>query len=329
MGVVESLDEPGRGFIFEDMALTTFEKKFRYFEEGEKLLRMARGEVANISDVFYLMPVCLFTVCDKQAIRRFLQGEKRRNPKLLISSMEDTISMEQDFLGSRLSALYKNGFLMEMRYFSAPYRPQTLYSIPKEVGDLVTKKLDIRMIPEKWSSEMPVYKIFGKASAANVASYLSLHANYKCLGKGVSDLKQSRTVFLPEFEFEDSLKNPYIVGIYFGYLRHDERIHSRDQFEKSVMRRITFAWEYVLHRSHRMQSNLVLVMENTDDLRLFARAMLASGYFDEESLSRIYFTGEGIFLSAGEEKRKLLTGLFLRLCTDGSIEENVTPSFLR
>ena len=327
MGRVENLSEPGRTYIFEEMVISTFDKQFRYFNEGEKLLRMSRGDVAGISDIFCLLPPCLFVVCDKSAIRRFLIGEQIRNKKLLIPGLTDKISMEQDYLETRLDLLYKTGFLMKLNYYSAPYRPCTLYTIPKDTAELVTKKLDVRIVPEKWSSEIALYRVMGRASAANVASYLSMHKNYVGLDKGVCNFNHSNITILPEFEFKDSRGKDYLVGNFYSYLRHDERIHSKEWFENSVISRVTFINEYLTYRTKK-ETCLVMVVENEDDLKLLSRAMIASGLFDEEKLSRVYFTGEGIFIAAGEEGRKNLNGLFLRLRMDSVIEENVTPEFL-
>lgn len=328
MGRVESLNEPGRSFIFEEMAISSFDKEFRHYEEGEKLLRIAKGDVAGISDVFCLLPVCIFTVCDKQAICRFLQGEHNRNHNLQIPGVCDSISLEQDFLGTRLDMLYKTGFLMKLRYYAAPYHPCTLYSVPKDTVELVTKKLDMRIVPEKWNSEIALYRVMGRASAANVASYISMHKNYKGLEKGVCNFSRSNVVMLPEFDFANSDGKRFIVGFYYGFLRHDERIHSKEAYENSIIRRVNFLDEYVTYRNSKKESNVVMAMENEADLKLLCRAMLASGFFDEEKLKKIYFTGEGIFMAAGEEGRKNLKNLFLRLNMDGSIEENVTPEFL-
>ena len=328
MGRVESLNEPGRSYVFDELAISTFHKKYRYFDEGEKLLRMSRGDIAGISDIFCILPICIFIVCDKQAIRRFLQAEKSRNKELLIAGVEDEIGLEQDYLGSRLSQLYKCGFLMEMQYFPRPYQPCTLYSVPKDTADLVTKKLDIRLVPEKWSAETALYRIFGRAAAANVASYLAGHKNYRGLEKCVCNFSKSNVTLLPEFTFQNSIGVEYIVGIYYGFLRHDERIQSREQYESSVLRRVSFLEEYVTYRNPKKSSNLVLVVEDEADLKFLCRAMLALDYFDTEKLEKIYFTGEGIFLAAGEEGRKRLTGLFLRIRPDGLLEENVTPEFL-
>lgn len=327
MGRIESLNDPNRTYIFEEMVISTFEKQFRHFEEGEKLLRIARGDVAVISDIFCLFPVCLYSVCDKQAIRRFLDGERIRNKSLSIAGVGDEISIEQDFLGTRLDLLYKTGFLMKLNYYAAPYRPCTLYTVPKDTAELVTKKLDIRLVPEKWSSEAALYRVMGRASAANVASYLSLHKNYKGLEKGICNFNHSNITILPEYEYKDSRNIDYLVGIFYGYLRHDERIHTKAQFENSVILRVTFIHEYLTYRK-KIKTCLVLSMENEEDFKLLCRAILASGLFDEEKLSRLYFTGEGIFIAAGEESRRELRGLFLRLKIDGAVEEDVTPEFL-
>ena len=340
MGSIERLDVPGRCYVYNENTVESFIKEFKYFPEGVRLLKITNQEAANISDVFFMLPLCYFYVADKTTIMQFLIGEKSRNKDLHLTTLDEKFAKEQDFLGARLTELVKCGFLMKISYEAYPEKRVTLYSATKETVELVSKKLDRRIIPEMWNSEMREYRIIGRASAGFIAAYLSRHKNYRLQEKGVCTLRASSTVVLPESVFVNSAGKEFLVGFYYSFLHHDERIFSKEQYLNSVLRRMIFCEEYSTFgsKSKDREVNLIIAVEDSDDLMRFAKALRQ--YFlppekslevrtkNTEKLKRIYFIGEGTILSATKEELKSFQKLFFRLGGDGRLVGNVTPEFL-
>lgn len=336
---LERLDYPEREYVFNDSFLASYEKQFRDFPEGVKLLKISKGEVGGISDLFLVLPICVFVVADKISITQYLSGESNRHKELSISDIDSQFSKDQDFLGARLRYLHSCGFLVKISYVAYPGHHVSLYTATKETVDLVTKKLDIRLVPEQWSSELPYFKILGRACAGMIASYLSKHRNFVALDDCVCSFKRSYTTLLPEFRFVNSKKKEFVVGFHYAYLHHDERIHTKEQFlHQVVIKKVTLCDEYVGFRSRTRESNIVIAVEDKEDMFSFAKALkqifLSPDLSEEdlvrnkERLPKIYFTGEGMIRTATEEALKSFKGMFFRLTVDGKIEDNVTPEFL-
>lgn len=318
----EFINSEARHYINNEMTDGTYEKLFNRLSEGEMLLKLCQGQNANISDCVIALPVCLYGVASFEAIYTYISALKKANKDIYVT-------VEEEYVKTRLEWMYECGFLLKLRYQLSEGRYVLLYGAPINTIELVTKKLDVRVTPHKWTAALPFYKILGKAATGYVASYLVAHKNYVGLDDCAAQFKKSHTTLTPELKFQTANGNKYIVAVYPSFVqKHDVRIQTKDDYQKVVMNKVYFVEEYLQFRNKEKEPNVVVVVENSEDLNFMARLILSSGLYSEEMLGKIFFTGEGIFLEAS--RRQQLTSMkdcFLKLGSDGKFVET-TPSFL-
>ncbi len=302
--VVGYLDYPNRHYSC-DLVQETYSKKFFHEVSDTQLARYAQDVIGMNSDCFILYAIAMMGVADLEAIRLFLSALSQKEKTLPII---DTTSIEP--LKLRLTLLHNNGFVFRHLYHYS-YQDgnkdgeatAALYTLSNSALDFMNARLKKRVMCNSWISAKPISELVGIASCSYVSGMIAERAEHLLEQKqGIVRTKAIGTYIIPsilKMEVEDS---PLYLGFMPAFLKKDDSFMSDSDFEDNCFRFINIIRQYFFAYDNKgKDSAMVIVVEDAEDLDIATKFIAKTGALKGE-YGRIYFTGEGEFVTSKTDK---------------------------
>lgn len=282
----------------------SYVKDYTYVPMDIRLARHANDSYGGISDCYIMYAVAKLGFADIGSIQKFLWALKRTNPNLNIMDVSD-----RGNLRTRLSSLYRNGFLFKSSY-EIPDRVKggenkcIIYSIDHDSQNFMTQKLGKRVPPNKWIQAKPLEEIIAWAACSHVGTLMAQNRNFVEFKEGIFRTKAIGTVMLNnELKMENSAE--YYVITIPAFLYYSKERWSEKDFVENILYKINVIYNYINYKTYNSKNpRIVIVVEDIEDMEKFKNYIVNTEVL-LPYLEIIFFTGEEYLKSNPTEMLQL------------------------
>lgn len=276
-----------RRYIYNEESKDSFEKIYRYVEEGKQVLYIANDEL-TITDILTLYPICKFGFCSMRAIFAY-NWILQKKEKMLALNLTTQQSLE-----TSINRLVRLGLIVRCTYLVDGTRGN-LFIATNKACSLVSKALDKVIRYEDWNVAAPIYKMIAGAASSYTAAALYSSNNFNCFNDGIVNFKKSGTTYLTaEANFTNSKGEQFVVGMYHAYLFYDKSRSTEDDYYFKVNKLYEMLADYFTYRTKKYAPRFVITVQDSDDFKKFIKYAISVDLLTDDMIKNIFITSENL-----------------------------------